>query len=162
MSATKLQGASLFFLFAAIYRLCAVTGIEDPSGRRTNASKQCYPIAGQPNPMSPPSGRASPDVGTANLAVDAWSILGRVNLELGVFEARADERRSVFVDRDRARDASRPCVEGLLHRWVQRLELDHVGDREPASRTTNQERILDNGDLVIVQVVQVVGSHDND
>src|SRR5437879_8045658 len=142
MSATKLQGASLFFLFAAIYRLCAVTGREDPSGRRTNASKQCYPIAGQPNPMRPPSGLASPDVGTANLAVDAGSILGRVNLELGVFEARADERRSVFVDRNRARDASRPCAEGLLHRRGPRPAPDHISVRDPASRPKQQEPFL--------------------
>src|SRR5256885_4106666 len=134
MSATKLQGASLFFLFAAIYRLCAVTGREDPSGRRTDASKQCYPIGGRPNPKRAFSGLASPDVGAAHLAVDAGRVLGRVDLELGVLEARVDQRCSVFVDRDRARDASRPGVQGLLDLRVQGLELDHIGHREPASR----------------------------
>src|SRR6266571_4339851 len=41
-SKRKLQGASLFFLFAAIYWALFETGREDPSGRRTGASEQVY------------------------------------------------------------------------------------------------------------------------
>src|SRR5215467_13254188 len=38
MSATKLQGASLFLLICRQLQDSVVTGREDPSGRRTNAS----------------------------------------------------------------------------------------------------------------------------
>src|SRR5207245_4690189 len=41
-SKRKLQGSSLFFLFAAIYWALSETGREDPSGRRTGASEQVY------------------------------------------------------------------------------------------------------------------------
>src|SRR5713101_655333 len=41
-SKRKLQGASLFFLFAAIYWALSETGREDPSGRRTGASQPVY------------------------------------------------------------------------------------------------------------------------
>src|SRR5439155_24965769 len=69
---------------------------------------------------------ASPDIGAANLAVDARRFLGRVDLEFDVFKARVDQSGPVFVDRDRARDASRPGVQRLLDPRLEGPELDHV------------------------------------
>src|SRR6266576_64611 len=65
---------------------------------------------------------ARPDVGAADLAIDAGRALGRVNLEIDVCKACHRQRGSVVIDRDRARDASRPSVQRLLDLRVVPLE----------------------------------------
>src|SRR5689334_231239 len=68
-----------------------------------------------------------PDVGAPHLA-GAGQYLGSVHVELRLRKSGGDQSRTVFVDRDRARDAARPGVELLLDRWSEGLQLDHVGN----------------------------------
>src|SRR6266550_5132186 len=105
---------------------------------------------------------ARPDVGAADLAIDAGRALGRVNLEIDVCKACRRQRGSVVIDRDRARDASRPSVQRLLDLRVERLELHHIGNREPASRPKHPERLFDHSALVLGQVDHAVRDDDID
>src|SRR6266487_3493745 len=72
----KLQGASLFFLFAAIYWALFETGREDPSGRRTGASEQVYGF---------PQGRVVP----IGADYDADAVRFRADMATGALERAA-------------------------------------------------------------------------
>src|SRR5438128_9315171 len=74
-SKRKLQGASLFFLFAAIYWALSETGREDPSGRRTGASEQVYGF---------PQGRVVP----IGADYDADAVRFRADMATGALEPR--------------------------------------------------------------------------
>src|SRR5258708_7335000 len=72
-SKRKLQGASLFFLFAAIYWALFGTGREDPSGRRTGASWPVY-------------GFCQPRIVLIGADYDADAVLSRAVMATGALE----------------------------------------------------------------------------
>src|SRR5438105_15005161 len=100
---------------------------------------------------------SGPDVGAADLAVHSRLVLGGVDLEVDIGEPGGDQRVPIFINRDRARDAARPLVQGLLDGRLEWLELDHVGDGETAARPQYPERLLDHSALVLGEVDDAVG-----
>src|SRR2546423_10596762 len=105
---------------------------------------------------------SGPDVSAADLAVHTRLVLGGVDLEVDIGEPGGDERIPILINRDGARDAARPLVQGLLDRRLEWLELDHVGDGETAPRPQNPERLLDDSALVLREVDDAVGDDDID
>src|SRR5207302_10571159 len=102
-----------------------------------------------------------PDVGAADLA-RARQDLSRVHLELRFRESCRDQGRAVFVDRDRARDAARPGVELLFELGGEGFELDHVRDREPATRAQDPISLPDHSRLVLRELDYSVLDYDVD
>src|SRR5438093_11848580 len=88
-SKRKLQGASLFFLFAAIYWALSETGREDPSGRRTDASQPVYGF---------PQGR----VALISAHYDADAARLRADMATGSLERAGRVRRLVRARRSMA------------------------------------------------------------
>src|SRR5665213_1455184 len=103
-----------------------------------------------------------PDVSASDLAIKPGDRLGGVDLKVRVLEPRLDERFSVVVDRDRARDAARPGVQALLHGRVEGVELHHVGYGEEAARSQHSKGLFDDRALVLCEVDHAVGNHDID
>ena len=84
------------------------------------------------------------------------------DLDVDIFEARVAQRVRVRLERDRARDATRPEIEPLLRVGCELLDRHHVGDGEPAVRPKDAVRLAKHRGLVRGEVDDAVGDHDID
>src|SRR4029077_11286074 len=122
-SKRKLQGASLFFLFAAIYWALSETGREDPSGRRTGAS---WPVYGFP--------KASAYRFSADYYADA--VRSRADMPTGALERAARVPRLVRAQENHGSDCDLgtrcPETDGSAVRRVEEAGGGRRPDEEAA------------------------------
>src|SRR5690349_4383555 len=107
-------------------------------------------------------GLASPDVRASDFALHSGHAFCRVDLKLGALETCLDDGGPIGVDRDGSRDASGPLLQRPLDFRRERLELDHVGDRESPTWLEEAKSFLDHGCLVLGEVDHAVRDEDVD
>ena len=69
-------------------------------------------------------------------------------LDINLVETGRLQRLAIGVNRNRTGDTSGPGIErGFDYRW-ERLDFDHIGDREPAARPQHTKGFTENRGLV--------------